>query len=174
MSSFTSIFFKHLYWSIIALQLYVSFCFITKWISYTYTICSHFSFLFILFIYFWGENNRWFYIMPHDYSKYELLYSLLFVCKLLNFLFLKLKLAKREYFSPQLHPYWFFLLRYNWHIVLVQVYNIVIQHLYTLQHSTISLVTVFHLIKLIQYYWLYLPSCTLHPHDIYFTFSVIL
>ena len=36
-------FFKHLYWSIIALQWCVSFCFITKWISYTYTICSHFS-----------------------------------------------------------------------------------------------------------------------------------
>ena len=33
----TSIFFKHLYWSIIALQWCVSFCFITKWISYTYT-----------------------------------------------------------------------------------------------------------------------------------------
>ena len=31
------IFFKHLYWSIIALQWCVSFCFITKWISYTYT-----------------------------------------------------------------------------------------------------------------------------------------
>ena len=30
-------FFKHLYWSIIALQWCVSFCFITKWISYTYT-----------------------------------------------------------------------------------------------------------------------------------------
>ena len=30
-------FLKHLYWSIIALQWYVSFCFITKWISYTYT-----------------------------------------------------------------------------------------------------------------------------------------
>ena len=29
--------FKYLYWSIIALQWYVSFCFITKWISYTYT-----------------------------------------------------------------------------------------------------------------------------------------
>ena len=29
-------FFKHLYWSIIALQWCVSFCFITKWISYTY------------------------------------------------------------------------------------------------------------------------------------------
>ena len=29
--------FKHLYWSIIALQWCVSFCFITKWISYTYT-----------------------------------------------------------------------------------------------------------------------------------------
>ena len=30
-------FFKHLYWSIIALQWCVSFCFITKWVSYTYT-----------------------------------------------------------------------------------------------------------------------------------------
>ena len=29
--------FNHLYWSIIALQWCVSFCFITKWISYTYT-----------------------------------------------------------------------------------------------------------------------------------------
>ena len=29
--------FIHLYWSIIALQWCVSFCFITKWISYTYT-----------------------------------------------------------------------------------------------------------------------------------------
>ena len=28
---------KHLHWSIIALQWCVSFCFITKWISYTYT-----------------------------------------------------------------------------------------------------------------------------------------
>ena len=36
-------FFKHLYWSIIALQWCVSFCFITKLISYTYTICSHIS-----------------------------------------------------------------------------------------------------------------------------------
>ena len=36
-------FFKHLYWSIIALQWCVSFCVITKWISYTYTICSHIS-----------------------------------------------------------------------------------------------------------------------------------
>ena len=27
----------NIYWSIIALQWYVSFCFITKWISYTYT-----------------------------------------------------------------------------------------------------------------------------------------
>ena len=34
---FLSHFFKHLYWSIIALQWYVSFHFITKWISYTYT-----------------------------------------------------------------------------------------------------------------------------------------
>ena len=34
-------FFKHLYWSIIALQWCVSFCFITKWISYTWElICS--------------------------------------------------------------------------------------------------------------------------------------
>ena len=32
-----SFFFKHLYWSIIALRWCVSFCFITKWISYTYT-----------------------------------------------------------------------------------------------------------------------------------------
>ena len=31
------IFFKHLYWSIIALRWCVSFCFITNWISYTYT-----------------------------------------------------------------------------------------------------------------------------------------
>ena len=30
-------FLKHLYWSIIVLQWCVSFCFITKWISYTYT-----------------------------------------------------------------------------------------------------------------------------------------
>ena len=30
-------FLKHLYWSIIASQWCVSFCFITKWISYTYT-----------------------------------------------------------------------------------------------------------------------------------------
>ena len=30
-------FFLHLYWSIIALQWCVSFCFITKWIRYTYT-----------------------------------------------------------------------------------------------------------------------------------------
>ena len=30
-------FLKHLYWSIIALQWCVSFCFKTKWISYTYT-----------------------------------------------------------------------------------------------------------------------------------------
>ena len=30
-------FLKYLYWSIIALQWCVSFCFITKWISYTYT-----------------------------------------------------------------------------------------------------------------------------------------
>ena len=30
-------FLKHLYWSIIALQWCVCFCFITKWISYTYT-----------------------------------------------------------------------------------------------------------------------------------------
>ena len=30
-------FFLHLYWSIIALQWCVSFCFITKWISYAYT-----------------------------------------------------------------------------------------------------------------------------------------
>jgi len=30
-------FLKHLYWGIIALQWCVSFCFITKWISYTYT-----------------------------------------------------------------------------------------------------------------------------------------
>ena len=32
-----SFFFLHLYWSILALQWCVSFCFITKWISYTYT-----------------------------------------------------------------------------------------------------------------------------------------
>ena len=31
------LFFLHLFWSIIALQWCVSFCFITKWISYTYT-----------------------------------------------------------------------------------------------------------------------------------------
>ena len=30
-------FFKHLYWSIIALQWCVSFCFIIKWIRHTYT-----------------------------------------------------------------------------------------------------------------------------------------
>ena len=30
-------FLKHLYWSIIALQWCVSFCFIAKWVSYTYT-----------------------------------------------------------------------------------------------------------------------------------------
>ena len=35
--SFFFHFFKHLYWSIIALQWCVSFCFITKCISYTYT-----------------------------------------------------------------------------------------------------------------------------------------
>ena len=34
---FFILFFNHLYWSIIALQWCVSFCFITKWISYTYT-----------------------------------------------------------------------------------------------------------------------------------------
>ena len=34
------VFFKHLYWSIIALQWCVSFCFITKWISYTYIYIS--------------------------------------------------------------------------------------------------------------------------------------
>ena len=34
---FYFLFFKHLYWSIIALQWCVSFCFLTKWISYTYT-----------------------------------------------------------------------------------------------------------------------------------------
>ena len=32
-----SFFLKHLYWSIIALQWCVSFCFITNWISYTHT-----------------------------------------------------------------------------------------------------------------------------------------
>ena len=37
LSSSKTFFFKHLYWSIIALQWCVSFCFITKWISYTYT-----------------------------------------------------------------------------------------------------------------------------------------
>ena len=30
-------FFNHVFWSIIALQWCISFCFITKWISYTYT-----------------------------------------------------------------------------------------------------------------------------------------
>ena len=35
--SFFNFFFLHLYWSIIALQWRVSFCFKTKWISYTYT-----------------------------------------------------------------------------------------------------------------------------------------
>ena len=30
-------FFPHLYWSINSLQWYVSFCFMTKWIRYTYT-----------------------------------------------------------------------------------------------------------------------------------------
>ena len=30
-------FFKHLYWSIVALQCSVSFCYITKWINYMYT-----------------------------------------------------------------------------------------------------------------------------------------
>ena len=48
-------FFKHLYWSIIASQWCVSFCFITKWISYRYThvpisppgyLLSHSSYLF--------------------------------------------------------------------------------------------------------------------------------
>ena len=34
---FFIVFFEHLYWSIIALQCCVSFRFITKWISYTYT-----------------------------------------------------------------------------------------------------------------------------------------
>ena len=35
--SITFLFFKHLYWSIIALQCCVSCCSITKWISYMYT-----------------------------------------------------------------------------------------------------------------------------------------
>ena len=34
---FIGFFLKHLYWCIITLQWCVSFCFITKWISYTYT-----------------------------------------------------------------------------------------------------------------------------------------
>ena len=34
---FIYLLFKHLYWSKMALQWCVSFCFITKWISYTYT-----------------------------------------------------------------------------------------------------------------------------------------
>ena len=34
---FCFVFLKHLYWSIIALKWCVSFCFIIKWISYTYT-----------------------------------------------------------------------------------------------------------------------------------------
>ena len=38
-----NLFFFNVFWSIIALQWCVSFCFITKWISYTYTICSHIS-----------------------------------------------------------------------------------------------------------------------------------
>ena len=36
-SIFSFFFFEHLYWGIIALQWCVSFSFITKWISYTYT-----------------------------------------------------------------------------------------------------------------------------------------
>ena len=43
-----------------------------------------------------------------------------------------------------------------------------IQHLCTLQMIiTVSLVTICHHTKFIQYYWPYYPCCTLHPHDLF-------
>lgn len=60
--------------------------------------------VFWIFIYFLGKSNSWLYMMPHDCSNYGLLY---FLCGLLTFLFLKLKLAKEDCFSPQLHSHWF-------------------------------------------------------------------